>query len=111
MITVDINAFRKNLKKYLIIPCQVTRYGVAVASIVPTGISKLTEELLDLHEETLLKKTNVDPVPLGMKKVETTYVDTTPVHFHEKMVAGTKFRVCPHENESGQCPMGCKEVK
>ena len=84
MIIVDINAFRKNLKKYLVTPCQVTRYGIVIASIVPTGIGKL-------DEETLLKKANrgakefnkyfsgppesLDPTPLGMKKIQTVYFE------------------------------------
>ena len=77
MITVDINAFRKNLKKYLSTPCQVTRYGIAIASIIPTGAKEVKE----------IK----DPVPLGMKKTETTYIETpkrtgwSKINYQEKI--------------------------
>lgn len=103
MVTVDINVFRKNLKKYLATPCQVTRYGIVITSIIPTGKSSEpetpeTKDTIDL--------TPKDPTPLGTKKVETTYATSV---FHNFYLDGKKVRLCEHGELSGTCPSGCKE--
>ena len=54
MINIDIAVFRKNVKKYLAVPCQVTRYGTPIASIVPTG--KLATPPIPQKVEREIKK-------------------------------------------------------
>lgn len=87
------------------LPISLTRYGRVVAVVQPPELDKKVAEVVDKLKT--LKK--IDPAPLGMVKKEVTYVEPQKVNFHDKIVAGTKFRVCPHENESGQCPQGCVE--
>jgi len=44
MINIDIAVFRKNVKKYLAVPCQVTRYGVPIASIIPVNTTYTSQK-------------------------------------------------------------------
>jgi hypothetical protein len=106
MKTITLREFCLRPASYIKeLPITLTSYDKPVACIVP--YSDLRGD--DKKNLPKIEKEHVqpDPQPVGMKKVETVYAPPQEVYFRQITVAGQKFRVCPHRNESGQCPMGC----
>jgi hypothetical protein len=107
MITVDINVFRKDLKKYLSTPCQVTRYGTPIASIVPTGALEIPPIPKKIKKDMVKLEKILDEVAGTATPAYTTQPVIEPKVVPFTLNKAWNIWVCPHNNESGQCPLGC----
>ena len=88
MKTVSMREFQLNAPSLLDdLPIQLTKYGRVVAIIQPPEKDEKVQEVVKKIKTLKTSKLEADPTPLGMKKVEETFVDRNPY-------------------ESGKCPHG-----
>lgn len=112
MKQINIREFCLRPASYLKeLPVTLTRYGKPVASIIPVGSFKISSEVLEEKDLTPKAMTPTLPLkPAVMEYDSEAVVATRVVPF--TLNKAWKIWVCPHNNESGQCPMGCiREVK
>jgi hypothetical protein len=111
MKQISVREFQINPTESLSsLPVELTRYGRVVAVVHPPDMDPKVKEVVEK-----IKTLKRDPVPLGMVKRETVYVPEkvkvkppVKVEFHlSAPIGGSRFWLCPHQNESGQCPEGC----
>lgn len=115
-MNIPLRDFQLRANDYLDkLPISLTRYGHVVAIVsAPEEDEKVVEikkQIENLHSKPVIKEMpHIEPNPDEFYSEPMTKPIPNPVHFHVSPLDG-KTRVCPHNNEAGQCLLGCVDDK